>query len=159
MASSLPFDFFAGLARRIATPRVTARHSAAPTPLTLVETSLYLALAAGLCMALGGVIVQQHAFFTQRVAVEDAERRNSPELLGDLIRENDRVIGISVQQVYDVARVDPPPAPRAIAVDQRVLDGALAAAQQAPVAGEPQEPIPLAHAAHWKPRDRDADEE
>ena len=155
--TSLPFDFFAGLARRIVAPRAQARHGLAPLPLTTLETVLYATLVSGLFAATLGVTFHHRAFVRGRVAVEDAERRNAPEFMGELICEQDRIIGVSIQQVFDVARVERVGAPRPLAIDNRALDGALAAAAGGPpIVDDVTEvrPVALARAGTWHPRSR-----
>lgn len=130
MASTLPFDFFAGLARRMVAPRTAARHALAPLPLSRTETVFYAGLVGVLAVGLIGVLVHHRSFLVGRVAIEEAERQSRPELLGDLICENDRVIGVSVQRVFETLPLDHG-TPRALPADHRVLDGALAAAHPA----------------------------
>lgn len=141
MASSLPFDFFAGLARRIVAPRASARHALSPLPLTRLETVFYAGLVGVLALGLFGVLVNHRAFMVGRVATEEAERQSRPELLGDLICERDRVIGVSIQRVFETAPLEHG-APRALPGDSRVLDGALAAAHPALIGKAPKVALP-----------------
>ena len=161
MSTSLPFDFFAGFARRLTAPRVAARHALGPVPLTRLETVCYAGLVAALTALLGGVLMHHRSFVLGRVASEEAERQRNPEWMGDLICEDDRVIGVSIQRVFDCARMQRP-VPRALPGDHRVLDGALAAAQGAsrgapvPLDPEPDEvgTVVLQRPATWQAGDR-----
>lgn len=158
-ATSLPYDFFAGLARRLAAPRVRARHSAY-IPLSRIETAFYVALVSALFAGLCGVVVHHRSFILGRVATEEIERQSRPELMGELICERDRVIGVSIQRMFDVALVERPRAPRALMVDHRVLDGAIAAASPAHAAAVAALPsdepavVPLQRPATWRARSR-----
>jgi hypothetical protein len=99
------FDFFAGVARQYAAARPEGAGSGR-VPLSPLETGFFLSLIAVLTLGVAALILHQARFVTFRVAVEDRERA-LPYLLGQAIRERDRVVGVSFQQVFQMARVEP----------------------------------------------------
>lgn len=144
-ASSTPtFDFFRDPRAGSAVP------AGKPTPLSPIELGFYVCLIAVFAAGICGVGAHFASFQIQRVAFEDCERQ-APYLLGHAIHDEDRVVGVSFQQVFQAVQVERRVLPPEALEDTALFANAVAAAAPA---GLPDAPIALHRPAVWRPRGR-----
>jgi hypothetical protein len=118
-ASHVPFDFFGGFSSGHLAHLSRVRTARCPLSRRLWEGALHLAIATGLIVGTVTVGQNHFHFLRDRVAIEDAQRRTSPEPGCELICDGDEPIGLTFSQRFGKP---PPKAPQTVVIAQEAAD-------------------------------------